>query len=654
MMRTKIIVIGEHPVINFAADELFKYLKKVNSQDSIIVMKCLNDEELDVEGIYVGMNKSYEKLLPTVEDPKLDDGIFIDVRNGKGIITGTNERSVLLGVYRYLKEIGVRFIRPGESGEIIPSYSGEGQYPDVRICEAASYRHRTVCIEGAVSYENVIDTIDFLPKIGMNGFFSQFNIPGTFYNRWYGHEGNLVLQGEKLTNEEISAIVKKNVHEIKKRGLVYQSMGHGWTCLPFGIEGTGWESHKEEIPDDIKQYFAMVDGERGLYNGVALATQLCFSNKDAREIMLSYFIKYCQDNPEIDYMHFWIGDAPNNHCECENCVRTVSDYYVDMLNELDARLTELGIKTKIVFLIYFDLLWPPIEERIKNIDRFVLMFAPITRTYSHSLSMDKDLSKVSIPPYVKNQNTLPKSVEENLAHLYSWQKIFSGDSFDFDYHYMWDHFFDPGYTANVKVLYEDIRNLRDLGLNGLNSCQNLRVYFPNSLGMIVMGETLWNRDIDFEDMVVSHLTDAFGEDGIKVKQYFEDLSELFDPEYIRGDKALISKENEEMLSRIPSLVANFTPTINKNLGHPNMTIRNSWVNLLYHGQYCILLSNALKYASRGDLEGWVDSLSKVSEYMSNIEMQIQGVFDLCIFHKAYARITQRLMDLKQGSTETIQ
>ena len=39
MMRTKIIVIGEHPVINFAADELFKYLKKVNSQDSIIVMK---------------------------------------------------------------------------------------------------------------------------------------------------------------------------------------------------------------------------------------------------------------------------------------------------------------------------------------------------------------------------------------------------------------------------------------------------------------------------------------------------------------------------------------------------------------------------------------------------------------------------------------
>ena len=52
-----------------------------------------------------------------------------------------------------------------------------------------------------------------------------------------------------------------------------------------------------------------------------------------------------------------------------------------LLNQLDKKLTENNIDVKIVFLIYVDLMWAPEHIKFENPDRFILMFAPITRTY---------------------------------------------------------------------------------------------------------------------------------------------------------------------------------------------------------------------------------------------------------------------------------
>ena len=44
----------------------------------------------------------------------------IDVTDGKGRIAGSNPRSVLLGVYRFLEEAGCRWLRPGTDGDYVP------------------------------------------------------------------------------------------------------------------------------------------------------------------------------------------------------------------------------------------------------------------------------------------------------------------------------------------------------------------------------------------------------------------------------------------------------------------------------------------------------------------------------------------------------
>ncbi|MGH2311199.1 DUF4838 domain-containing protein, partial [Enterococcus faecalis] len=76
----------------------------------------------------------------------------------------------------------------------------------------------------------------------------------------------------------------------------------------------------------------------------------------------------------------------------------------------------------------------PQKEKIKNPDRFTMMFARITRTFEKSYA-DVDYDRgIPIPnQYIRNKIILPNSLEENLSYLFSWQKCFSGDSFVYDY-----------------------------------------------------------------------------------------------------------------------------------------------------------------------------------------------------------------------------
>ena len=85
---------------------------------------------------------------------------------------------------------------------------------------------------------------------------------------------------------------------------------------------------------------------------------------------------------------------------------------------IDAALTERQIKTRIVFLIYYDLLWPPEQIKLNNPDRFVLMFAPYTRSYSEPYSANS--AGAEIPPYVRNKIEMPTTGDGTVAFLRAW------------------------------------------------------------------------------------------------------------------------------------------------------------------------------------------------------------------------------------------
>ncbi len=506
--------IGDHPTVRFAQDELLCYLKQMDPSLHL-ELRAYDTYVPGKDFLWLGLDGSVT--------PSVDDEISIDVNENRGIITASNERAVLIAAYRFLAELGCRWLRPGPDGEVIPH--GKLDPLSVKVQEAASYRHRAVCIEGAVSYEHVLNVIEWLPKVAMNGYFVQFFTPTTFFARWYNEDQGDGIPASPVTDEDVAHIWKRLEEEIVKRDLLYHAIGHGWTCVPFGIPGSGWEKLHMDIDPEITQYLAEVNGKRELWGGVGLNTNLCYSNPVVREKMTDAILQYCQANPAVKYLHFWLADSANSQCECEECRKMIpSDYYVLMLNELDKKLTDAGVETKIVFLIYLDLLWAPERLRIENPDRFVLMFAPISRTYLSALTDFDRTKEVNLPPYVRNALRMPGAVSENVALLSRWQEQFDGDSFDFDYHLMWHHQSDPGYMRLAKVLHTDMAKLDEIGLNGMVSCQNQRVSFPTGLPMYSMAKALWDKNSAFEDVCEEYFAAAFGKDGPAVQAYLTEIS----------------------------------------------------------------------------------------------------------------------------------
>lgn len=631
-MNWKITQIGCNQTVAFAAEELQHYLRKMDRAARVTRILIDSYHDADEHALYIGCDSAFASVLPIVEDPERDDAIYVNVSNGAGIITGTNPRSVLIAVYRYLRELGCAFLRPGKDGDIVPKCIPETT--PVYIVETASYRHRAVCIEGAVSAEHVTDMIDWLPKISMNGYFVQFAKPYTFFDRWYQHLGNPDMPAEPITEKELDGMYDQLRVEIARRGLMYHAVGHSWTCEPFGVSGTSWNPETTEPPESIAACLAKVNGKRDWWGGVPLNTNLCYSNPAVRSTITTSITEYCEEHPDVGYLHFWLADGSNNHCECERCREIPADYYIMMLNELDEKLTAKGINTKIVFLIYVDLLWAPQTQKIYNPDRFVLMFAPITRTYSATFSTpEEEIEAVELPAYEKNKLTMPRSVAENVAHLRKWQESFGGDSFDFDYHLMWDHYMDPGHVSCAQTLAQDMQNLKSLRLNGMNSCQTQRANFPTSLPMVAMAETLWNRETKYTDIVRSYFSDAYGIDGIKVWRYLTMISDLFDPVYMRGEKPQLDDAKAREFAKIPDVIENFMPIICRNVSaHTDPAQKKSWEYLLYHAQAAALYAQALAYRAEGKKDEAASLYDQLMAYLRQVEPEIHPAFDLWNFN----------------------
>lgn len=635
-MNWKITQIGSNPTIAFAAEELQHYLRKMDRAARVTRILIDAYRDADEHALYVGCDSSFASVLPVVEDAEKDDAIYVNVSNGAGIITGVNPRSVLIAVYRYLRELGCAFLRPGKDGDLVPRRIPETT--PVYVVEKASYRHRAVCLDGAVSAEHVTDMIDWLPKISMNGYFVQFAKPYTFFERWYQHLSNPNMPAEPITKKELDGMYDQLRQEIAKRGLMYHAVGHSWTCEPFGVPGTSWTPETEAPPESIAACLAKVNGKRDWYGGIPLNTNLCYSNPAVRSTITTAAAEYCEKHPDVEYLHFWLADGYNNHCECDRCREMPADYYVMTLNELDEKLTEKGIKTKIVFLIYVDLLWAPKTQKIANPDRFTLMFAPITRTYSDSFAVsEEEIAAAELPEYEKNRLTMPRSIAENVAHLRKWQEAFSGDSFDFDYHLMWDHYFDPGHVSCAQTLAKDMRNLKELGLNGMNSSQTQRVTFPTSLPMLAMAETLWNRDVRYTDVVRNYFHNAFGVDGVKVWRYLTRLSSLFDPVYLRGEKPQEDAEKAREFAKILDVIESFMPIVCRNVAaYADPAQKKSWEYLLYHAQASKLFAEALAYRAEGKKDEAVSLYEQLTAYLRQIEPEIHPAFDLWNFNSVFA------------------
>ncbi len=599
-------------------------------------------EELDTFLDRLGVQADIQLALATekgvslpVKDPKLDDAIAISVHDRAGYIVGSNARSVLIGVYRLLAEWGVRWVRPGKNGTFCPSHTTA---PDVSLTEYADKRHRTMCIEGAVSLENVLDMIDWLPKVGMNGYYIQFNDAFIFFDRWYSHRGNPLRQAEPFSYDTALHYVDIMVREIKRRGLLLHRMGHGWTCEPFGVPNHGWDPvDPATFPPEYVRRCALVKGERRVWRDMPIATQLCYSDPTVRRTIAQAVLRYAKEHPETDVIHFWLGDFFNNTCECENCTKyRYSDYATAMVNDITDLLQEEGIDTQIVFSCGYNQAHPPIHEKLHHPAQTMLMFAPISRTFATPFPDGYRLKE--IPPYMVNAFDNPRSVDENLAYLYQWEQYYTGDVVDFDYHLMWDHILDAGGEGIARVLYEDIRHFDALGIDSFISCQLQRNSFPTSIAMTVMAKTLWDKHVGMDAVRQELYAAAFGEEmAAQMKEYFSVLSRGFSIGAIRSQVTVERDAFRRDLQAAVAAIDRMTPVIaEKTDAQTDPCRRESWALLAYHARIYGTLGRSILASLSGDREEGARLRDASARIAWESEEAVQGALD-CLFYDDMTR-----------------
>ena len=623
-------------VIDYAAEELRKYFRMMMPEGGNVEIKY---DPFAKDGFRLGLMQDFGFDVSDVKDVELDDIIYFDCDECGGIIAGDNPRSVLLSVYEYLRAQGCRWLLPGVDGELIPIHN----IRPAKLRHVPSMRYRGWVSEGTEFQQSMVEAVELAPKLGMNVFMIEFKFPRSYYERYYNHDHNPYREAEPVSMNTIMQWKRQLEAEIAKRGLQYHDMGHGFTYEPLGIAAEdGWDTaYDAKLTPKQRGLIAMMNGERKICH-YPINTNLCMSNPEARKKMVDYAVNYARVHGNVDYLHIWLADANNNHCECDECVKKrPSDFYVMMLNELDEALDEAWLDTKIVFIVYMDTAWAPIEEKIKNQNRFLLMLAPITRRYDISLEGDEIAAKTN--PYVRNKLQLPKSLEEFYAYFNEWREEWKGANVSFEYHFwraMWN---DISGIRLARLLHEDVRAYLANGIDGILEDGSQRAFFPNGFELYAYARSMFDKGIPFEEILEDYYSAAYGEEWKKVYDYMMELDEAFDYQFMVRRKSvnpkvsrLYNPDHAKSLEKVKAICERARNVI-KSLYKSDYRVRTVSIRLLeYHLEYAELLAEAYIPKAEGKDKEAFEKYKTLVDTMAKHEITIEKYYDHCLMANALA------------------
>jgi hypothetical protein len=298
---------------------------------------------------------------------------------------------------------------------------------------------------------------------------------------------------------------------------------------------------------------------------------------------------------------------------------------------------------RFVFLCYIELLWPPEQVALSEEadGNAIMMYAPIARCYGHPLAdPDCDDGK-DWPRPPLNEYSASRFNAFYVQRLAEWRQVFAGDSFDFDYHLMWANWNDMTDTHIAQVLYQDLQDLRRLGLDGNVSCQSFRVFYPTGLAVNALAEGLWNPEEPWTAWRGRYLETAYGEHAAWVDEYLATLETFLAPPDPHWKTPPLQDADQAKLDAFATFLEQSLAELTTRQARAGR-VRALSLDLLAH--HAVLLGHVVAaYAARlaGNEQKAETEFDRAAQFLQDTEPQYSTYIDtmlaLRVIHRAKAQ-----------------
>jgi hypothetical protein len=434
------------------------------------------------------------------------------------IIEGADRIGTLYGVYRYLEEIGIKFIGLGEKGTIFPDTSPG--FPDsISIIENPSYFSR-----GFYTWGDRKTDKEFFYWMSRNKF-----------NYWTAQNQPVQLLkklGVKLSDggHRIQGVVFNSDDEYPYNHPVFRydedkpsdpyKVGN---CYTGDTNNDGKLSFFEAHPE----WYGMKNGTRIKIayseDPAQHGTNFCTSNEDARQEFAKRIVQQLLDGQwqYVDVFEFWMFDGgSDNWCTCDNCkaAGSFTDKMImvtySILKELDNAIQsgKLNRHIEVSGIAYTATLDPPTKPIPEDYDYKIssITFFPNGRCYVHTLAD-------------------PACTELNQGQLRALQGWIMGDQRFYKGSIRIGEYYNIGSLKTLPVLFTKIMSV-DIPwyyFNGANQFHYMHtpdtLWGTWTLNQYLLGKLLWNVNTSATTIVDDYFKIYYPTTSNTTRKFYEKL-----------------------------------------------------------------------------------------------------------------------------------
>lgn len=418
----------DDPCYHYAISEARRILKRLG-----VVSQTGDLPESDFFILRLG-NGSALKPIELSEGCFFSDGYAIQIDEAGIGLSASNAKGILNGVYDLAGRLGVAFVLPGESGELLPDLSQPLTVPAGEWVLNPRFKYRGVFaqLEQAKDYPSE-EWLRFYAKLRFNAV---------------SHHPESIALGLQL-------------------GLRVEVGGHGLAkLLPRTLFATQPDLFRMFQPDDF-------GGKR------QSDSNFCVTNPEAQKIVQENFQKELSECQGAYAVHAWADDLPaGGWCLCPSCrALPPTDQAMLAMRHLGAAIETTGLPIRLPVLAYHDTMLP--GRQVDAPSNAFLLFAPRERCYGHA---------INDPTCARNRFYYQA--------LQGWIEKFSGidDAHTFEYYF--DQILFRGmYPFLPTIILEDMKAYVE---NGIECHLSLQVGGPEvapEFNMLVFSQAHWDENL---------------------------------------------------------------------------------------------------------------------------------------------------------------